>query len=350
MTDFLAFTIVGIVTGAIYAVAASGLVVTYTTSGVFNIAHGAVGMLMAFVYWQVRYDWGWPAPISLVFVILVVAPLFGVLVDRTLARNLEKASLVSRLVVTIGLLLILMGLAINVWPPEGRRIDGFFGPGGLDLGPILVTWHELTTVVIAAAVALGLRLIMFRTRAGVTMRAVVDHRGLATLVGARPARSSMLSWALGSSLAALAGILLAPVLQLNVQALTLLVVNAYAAAMVGRLRSVPLTFVGALVLGLAESYAVGYLPSDGIFANVRLAIPTLMLFIVLLLLPEVRLRGGSTVAARMPRLVSASEHAWWRAPRSSRAPGRSPRSRPMRRSRTWRPGSPSASSPSPWSR
>jgi branched-chain amino acid transport system permease protein len=304
VTDFLAFTIVGIVTGAIYAVAASGLVVTYTTSGVFNIAHGAVGMLMAFVYWQVRYDWGWPAPISLVFVILFVAPLFGVLVDRTLARNLEKASLVSRLVVSIGLLLILMGLAINLWPPEGRRIDGFFGPGGFDLGPIIVTWHELTTVIIAGAVALGLRLIMFQTRAGVTMRAVVDHRGLATLVGARPARSSMLSWALGSSLAAVAGILLAPVLQLNVQALTLLVVNAYAAAMVGRLRSVPLTFVGALVLGLAESYAVGYLPSDGIFANVRLAIPMLMLFIVLLLIPEVRLRGGSTVAARMPRLVS----------------------------------------------
>ena len=200
MTDFLAFTIVGIVTGAIYAVAASGLVVTYTTSGVFNIAHGAVGMLMAFVYWQVRYDWGWPAPISLVFVILVVAPLFGVLVDRTLARNLEKASLVSRLVVTIGLLLILMGLAINLWPPEGRRIDGFFGPGGLDLGPILVSWHELTTVVIAAAVALGLRLIMFQTRAGVTMRAVVDHRRLATLVGARP--GSLVDAQLGARLVA----------------------------------------------------------------------------------------------------------------------------------------------------
>ena len=82
---------------------------------------------------------------------------------------------------------------------------------GTALGPILVTWHEITTLVIAASVALGLRLIMFQTRAGVTMRAVVDHRGLATLVGARPARSSMLSWALGSSLAAVAGILLAPV-------------------------------------------------------------------------------------------------------------------------------------------
>jgi branched-chain amino acid transport system permease protein len=302
VSDLLAFTVVGIVTGAIYAVAASGLVVTYTTSGVFNIAHGAMGMLMAFLYWQVRYDWGWPAPISLVFVTLIVAPLLGVLIERTLARDLGKASLVSSLVVTIGLLLLLMGLAINIWPPEGRRVDGFFGPGGIDVGPIILTWHDLTTLGVAAGVALGLRLLMFRTRAGITMRAVVDHRGLATLVGAHPARSTMLSWALGSSLAAMAGILLAPVLQLNVQALTLLVVNAYAAAMVGRLRSVPLTFVGALVLGLAESYAVGYLPSTGLFANVRLAIPTLMLFVVLLLLPEVRLSGGTTIAARMPRV------------------------------------------------
>jgi len=304
MSDLLAFTIVGIVTGSVYAVAASGLVLTYTTSGVFNIAHGAVGMLMAFLYWQVRFDWGWPAPVSLAFVLLVAAPLLGAAIERTLARNLATRSLVSNLVVTIGLLLVLMGLAINIWPPEGRRVDGFFAPGGFDLGPVFVTWHQTTTVLVAAAVAIGLRLFMFRTRTGVTMRAVVDHRGLATLTGARPGRSSTLSWALGASLGALAGILLAPVLQLNVQALTLLVVNAYAAAMVGRLRSVPLTFVGAMVLGLTESYAVGYLPSDGAFTNLRLAIPTILLFLALLVIPEVRLRAGATVGARTPPLAN----------------------------------------------
>jgi branched-chain amino acid transport system permease protein len=306
VSEFLAFTIVGVVTGSIYAVAASGLVVTYTTSGVFNIAHGAVGMLMAFVYWQVRYDWGWPTPVSLAFVLLVAAPLLGALVERTLARNLARASLVSSLVVTIGLLLVLMAVALNIWPPEGRRVDGFFSPGGFDLGPVFVTWHQATTVLVALAVAIGLRLLMFRTRAGVTMRAVVDHRSLATLTGARPGLTSALSWALGASLAALAGILLAPVLQLNVQALTLLVVNAYAAAMVGRLRSVPLTFVGALVLGLVESYAVGYLPSDGIFTNLRVAMPTLLLFVALLLIPEGRVRPGADIVARMPRPTGLS--------------------------------------------
>jgi branched-chain amino acid transport system permease protein len=261
-------------------------------------------MLMAFVYWQVRFDWGWPTPVSLAFVLLVAAPLLGILVERTLARNLDKASLVSSLVVTIGLLLVLMAAAQNIWPPEGRRVDGFFSPGGFDLGPVFVTWHQTTTVLVAIAVAVGLRLLMFKTRAGVTMRAVVDHRSLATLTGARPGLTSALSWALGSSLAALAGILLAPVLQLNVQALTLLVVNAYAAAMVGRLRSLPLTFAGALVLGLVESYAVGYLPSDGIFTNLRVAIPTLMLFVTLILIPEGRVRPGAAIAARMPPLAS----------------------------------------------
>lgn len=303
MEELLAFTIVGVVTGSIYAVAAGGLVLTYTTSGVFNIAHGAVGMLMAFVYWQLRFDWGWPTPVALFAVLVVLAPLFGVVVERTLARNLARASLVSNLVVTIGLLLVLMGLAFNLWPPAGRRVDGFFSPGGLDLGVVFVTWHEVIAVGAAVAVAIGLRLLLFNTRTGITMRATVDHRPLATLTGARPARSSMLSWALGSSLAALAGILLAPVLQLNVQALTLLVVSAYAAAMVGRLQSFPLTFAGALGLGLIESYAVGYLPSTGAFANIRLAIPTLLLFAVLLVLPETKLRSGSAVAARMPPMT-----------------------------------------------
>jgi len=75
MHDLLAFTIVGIVTGAIYAVAASGLVVTYTTSGVFNFAHGAIGMIGAFSYWELRVNQHMPAPIALFLVLVVGSPL-----------------------------------------------------------------------------------------------------------------------------------------------------------------------------------------------------------------------------------------------------------------------------------
>ena len=82
MRDLQSFTVVGIVTGSIYAIAASGLVVTYTTSGVFNFAHGAIAMIAAFLYWQVKVDWGWGTWPALLVVLGVFAPLFGILIEQ----------------------------------------------------------------------------------------------------------------------------------------------------------------------------------------------------------------------------------------------------------------------------
>jgi branched-chain amino acid transport system permease protein len=309
MRDLVTFTILGIVTGSIYAVAASGLVVTYTTSGIFNFAHGAMGMLAAFTYWELRINRDWPAPLALIAVIFVLAPLLGALIERVLMRGLEGVSQATSLVVTIGLMLGLIGVANTIWKPRDRQLAEFFGgQKAFTLAGVVVNWHQITTILVAILVAVTLRLLLYRTRLGVAMRAQVDDRNLAALTGSRPARVSMLSWALGSSLAAVAGVLLAPILQLNVLVLTLLVINAYAAAMVGRLRSLPLTFAGALALGLAESFAVRYLPNDGVFSNLKPAIPTLFLFAVLLLLPEVRLRAGGLVASagtRNPSFVTS---------------------------------------------
>src|SRR5437763_6781459 len=171
MTSFFAFTIVGVVTGAIFAVAASGLVVTYTASGVFNIAHGAIGMLMAFVYWQLRVSWHWPAPIALAMTLLVLAPLFGAGVERFLIRKVQGKSVVTSLVVTIGLMVGLIGLVQTVWKPESRVLPGFFGGSGSSLGSVFVTWHQAITVLVAVRPAVALRLSLFRTRPGVARRA-----------------------------------------------------------------------------------------------------------------------------------------------------------------------------------
>src|ERR1051325_2314899 len=108
MHDLLAFTIVGVVTGAIYAVAASGLVVTYTTSGIFNFAHGAIGMFMAFTYWELRVNPHWPAPLALFVVLVVLAPLLGAVIERVLMRKLYAAPMSVSLVVTLALLVILL--------------------------------------------------------------------------------------------------------------------------------------------------------------------------------------------------------------------------------------------------
>jgi branched-chain amino acid transport system permease protein len=317
VAEFLAFTVLGIVTGSTYAIAASGLVVTYTASGIFNFAHGAIGMFMAFTYWELLVNRGLPTPIALILVVLVLAPLLGALIERTLMRNLQGSSAGTSLVVTIGLLVALVGAAQSIWPPATREVPQFFGFDGFRAFDIFVTWHQLVTLAVAGAVAVGLRLLLFRTRTGTAMRAVVDARDLAALNGARPARISMLSWAIGASLASLAGILLAPTLSLDVIGLTLLVVVAYAAAMVGRLKSLPLTFLGAMILGLGQNYLLGYQTTlinainldwlSPILEDLRPALPALLLFALLLAMPEARLRAGRLAGARAPRVPGRIE-------------------------------------------
>ena len=126
MSAFLGFTIGGIVFGAVYAVVASGLVVTYTTSGIFNFAHGAMGMLMGFAYWELRVNRHWPAPLAVAMVLFVLAPLLGAVVERLLMRHLRPSDTATCIVVTLGLLLALMGIAYVIWDNatagRGKRI------------------------------------------------------------------------------------------------------------------------------------------------------------------------------------------------------------------------------------
>jgi len=299
VSTFLQFTIFGLVLAAIYAVAASGLVVTYTTTGIFNFAHGAIGVVGAFAFWQLEKGWGLPSPVALALVLLVVAPGMGFVIDRVIMRGLEGVSEVTKVVVTIGLLFGLVALVPIIWP--SRRvysISPFFGSEGITVLDVKVSYHQLIAIGIAIIVAVALRVFLFGTRTGVSMRAVVDNRSLARLNGARPERASTVSWAVGCSLASLAGILLAERVGLEVITLTFLVVNAYSAAVVGRLTSLPYTFLGAIILGLLQSYAQGYISTnpewlpDGIDLTtpLRLAIPVILLFATLLIMPNAPLR------------------------------------------------------------
>jgi branched-chain amino acid transport system permease protein len=300
--EFLSFTVIGIVTGAIYAVSASGLVLTYATSGIFNIAHGAIGMLMAFTYWELRVNHDWPAPVALILVVFILAPLLGALIERVVVRGLRNASVATSLVVTVGLMVALIGLAQNIWDPQvPRALPKFFYPHKFKVFGVNVTAHEAITIAAGVGLAIFLWFVLNRMRVGLAMRAVVDDRNLLGLNGARPDQVSMLSWAIGASMASIAGILLAPQ-GMDVIVLTLLVVNGYAAAMVGRLRSLPLTYVGGLALGLIETYTISYFNPSGFWIGIRPAMPTIFLFVMLLALPEARLRAGRLVGASMPRV------------------------------------------------
>lgn len=312
MSEFISYTIIGIFTGAAYAIAASGLVLTYSTTRVFNIAHGAVGMVFAFVYWDFSVKQDIPVWLSLILVLVVAAPLFGVFVQRVLARGLGSAPISVSLVVTVGLLVALIGVATQIWPPESRTLPQFFKGHLIEVGDITITWHQVITVVISIIVAMSLYVLLARTRIGTGMRASVDNPELLQLYGGRPQLVAALAWAIGCSLAALAGILLAPVIGLQYYDLTLLVISAYAAAMLGKLTNLPMTYIGAMSLGIAQSYVVGYLdkiPFSEKVAGLPAVIPTLFLFAILVLLPQAPLRIGQVkgiVSAPVPTLGRAA--------------------------------------------
>ncbi|WP_439659786.1 ABC transporter permease [Lentzea sp. HUAS TT2] len=298
MTALLAYTIFGLVTGGAYAVVAGGLVLTYSTSKVFNVGHGAIGMVMAFLYWELAENRGLPQWLALLLVVGVCAPLFGLVIERFIMRRLAGAPVGITLVAGVGVLVGLIGVAQVIWPPQARPVRPFLDQLGVHIGQSFVSGHDLVTLACAVLVAGGLYVLLNRTRTGLAMRACVDAPELASLYGTRPHRLSALSWAIGSALAALGGILLTPVVQLDYVTMTLLVITAYTAALVGRLRSLPWTFAGALGLGLVQSYAVAYLPSSPFWISFRAAIPALLLFVVLLAMPQSPLRIGGVRGSR----------------------------------------------------
>ena len=317
MDKFLTFTIAGLSTAAIYAIAASGLVVTYTTSGIFNFAHGAFGMMAAFAYWQVNQGWGVPVVPSVILVVFVMAPAFGAVVERGIMRGIEGASEVVKIVVTVSLMVALLGIANVIWPPDvARPVPPFFAGKTVQIAGVAIPYSRILTMAIAIAVAIGLRLVLRRTRLGIAMRAIVDDRALLRLNGGRPGRTAMLAWALGAGLAAVSGVLIASEQTLSAITLTLLVINAYAVAVVGRLRSLPGAFLGAVILGLAESYATGYIdPSYALgpvsLQNLRTAIPAVMLFVVILVQPEARLRAHGVTRPKSPVRPPSQVTAIW---------------------------------------
>lgn len=303
MTELLQFTLFGLMLGCTYAIASMGLVLTYTVTGVFNFAHGAVGMLAAFTYYELRVRYGVPAPIAVLAVVLG-APGFGLAAERLL-RRFQGADYATSLVVTIALTVGLLGFAMRTFPPgQARNLPPLFGDGRLLLAQVPITYDRLGQVVIAALVAFGLRYLLFGTPLGARMRAVVDDPELARLNGVRSVVVARCSWMIGFALAALGGVLFAGGQNLNAVVLTLLVLNAYGAAMVGRLTSLPMTFVGALLLGLFQELTnVSWLwPSSDLFIRLRLAIPGLFLVVAILAVPSFRLSAGRVVGRDQPEV------------------------------------------------
>lgn len=261
MSSLAPLVVAGIVLGSMYALASLGLVLIYRTSGVINFAQGAMGMFGTFVAWQLIIEWGWPKPLG---VLLAVAfgGLLGYVMERFTIRPLRGP--LPRVVVTLGWLLALQAGAGLLWGFSGFHDQIILFPiRGVSIAGFTVGIDQMILIAITGALVAGFAWALKKTSFGISLRAVSDDIESARLIGIRAARITAGTWIIGGALATLAGILLSPSQPLDTVQLTLLITQAYAAAMVGRLVSLPLTFAGAMVLGILQNVVPRYWSAIG---------------------------------------------------------------------------------------
>lgn len=294
MSELLPFIIVGLVTGSLYGLAGVGLVLTFRTSGVFNLAHGAIAAAAAFLFYELHITHGIPWPIALVGTVMAFAAVGGVALEL-LTRRLVHAPEALGVVLTVGGILGIQGFLNVQFGAVARAFPAFLPESGFEISGVNVSWGQVISAVVALVGALGLYLYMRVSRLGVFMRAVVDDPNLVSLAGERPLSVRRSAWAIGSGFAALSGVLLAPTIGLDSNLLTFLVVQAFGACAIGMFASLPMTYLGGIGVGLAASIATKYLDEPPL-TGIPAAVPFLILIAVLMVVPVKRLPRARAAA------------------------------------------------------
>lgn len=252
MSDLMPFVVAGVVTGTIFGLAATGLVLTYKTSRLFNFGHGAIGAAGAYLFYELRDLNGWPWPLAFVVCVGVAAPLLGLLL-ASVSEGLANATTAQRIVATVGILLATQSLIDLRYGLVPLAFDSPFPTSTFDFLGTRVGYDQAITMAISAGSVVALTVVFRRTHIGLQMRAVVDNPELLSLGGTAPRRIQRVSWIIGAAFAVMTGILFAPTVGLDAILLTLLVIQVVGAAAVGRFSNLGATFAGGLAIGVVQS-------------------------------------------------------------------------------------------------
>lgn len=251
MKLYIALALGGIPLGAMYALQALGVVIVYKTSGVFNFAVGAMGLASAYLA-STLVSAGVPVGIA-----LVVAVALGVLLGLAVEISVRPVrNPLSRTIVTLGWLLALQGLVGAVYGNQVATHEParpFPSTSLIDTDLLQLSSDQVAVILVTAALALGLYAFFRYTALGTATRAVASGPEMSALLGVRIRRVRAVAWGLGGGIAALAGVLVTPLLnQLDTTTLVVFTIQSLAAAMVGRLTSLPLTLLGGILLGMVQ--------------------------------------------------------------------------------------------------
>lgn len=300
--EFIRFTALGVGSGGLYALAAIGVVLIYRCSGVVNFAQGSVGMVGAYVYYEFHVQHGWPWPIAMVLGFGGSA-FVGVVFHFAVMHRLRDASVLTRIVATVALLISLQGIAFLRYGAFPKLVPSILPSEGVEIFGTSVGQDRVAILGIAVVLTAVLWAIYRYTTFGVATSAVAENQRAAAALAVSPGTIAAANWAIGSALGALASILLVPITGLEPSSASFLVIPVLAAAVIGRFSSFPIATGAGVLIGVSQSLVA----SPKLVANhwhqpgLATAMPFVLVAAVLII------RGRAVVAkeerfGRMPRL------------------------------------------------
>lgn len=245
------FLVSGLAVGALYALGGVGLVILNRATGVLNFAYGAIGAVGAMMAWQVL-EWHLPEPLAwaaAMGVSLALSLGFGLLVAPQLAHREP----VIKAVATLGFALCLLGLMNLVWMVTSRKLGLFSDSLGLSIIGVRINGTRLIALAGGVIATLAMGIYLSRTRTGLLMRALADSRDVAAILGVPVRRVEAIAWGISGVLAGFTGLLFGGLVRLDPAVLTFLVIPVIATTIIGRLKSIPVTFAAGLLIGVTES-------------------------------------------------------------------------------------------------
>ena len=282
MMSFISYLLSGISLGSVYAIIALGYTMVYGIAKMLNFAHGDILMVGGYTAFIAFNQMGLPIPVA-VLLSMAVCTALGVLIERIAYKPLRTANSLAVLITAIGVSYLLQNLALLFFSANPKSFTSFvkISPIKLAGGNLIISGETVVTIVVGAIVALCLLLFINKTKAGQAMLAVSEDKGAASLMGVNVNATIAMTFAIGSALASIAGILLCsayPSLTPTTGAMP--GIKAFVAAVLGGIGSIPGAFIGGILLGILENLSKAYISS-----KLSDAIVFSVLIVVLLIKP-----------------------------------------------------------------
>ena len=269
----------GLGTGAIYSIIALGIVVVFKTTYAVNFAEGDMGMFMAFIAFSLIML---NIPYPVVFIIVIgLSFLFGILIEKGILKFIKGMSPLAVIIVTLGLMMILEGLAGFIWGTDTKPFPALWKGAPIKFSGMVMGKQDIITIILSLVVFFIIFFIVKKTKTGIALRAVSEDEYAALLMGVKVSGVFALVWGVAGLLAGFGAMLAAPRFSLDTNMMSTVQLKAFTAAVLGGFDSIPGALIGGLTIGILENFTSFYIST-----SLKEPIALILIVIVLLIRPS----------------------------------------------------------------